>query len=160
MTQPDQASPDELMESFKGHSIKKIVIFTVIVHVVLILGTSASFFYERLLGADSQVLSQEERMDLAVREATTSIRAIAEKYDLKPQELSSQFADKKAKAPVEAASDTEAEGVSANPETGTAADPDTGDADADKPLSTIEKELQKKADGPDLPPVEDVDLFK
>lgn len=158
MTQPEKASPDELLESFKGHSIKKIVVFTVIVHAVLILGTSASYFYERLVGADSEGMSEEQRMEEAVREATASIRAIAEKYEVKPQELSNAFTDKKPKAPVEESDETpEADVPPTPPEGGT--DTSTGTEDPDKPLSTIEKELQKKEEGP-VVPLEEVDLFK
>lgn len=133
------------MESFKGASMKSIVIFTVVVHVVVLLATSGSYFFKS--GADTSKLSEEERMKLAVGEATTSLREIAEKHGLKAQDLSSRFTDGAPKAP------------KAEPEP-TAAPGDTATAEPGKPESAIEKEIKKVAPGPEVPSVEDVDLFK
>ena len=152
-TSIDDTTPDELMEHFQGRSLGSIIVFTVIVHAVVLLGTSVPFVWKTFFGADTAKMTEEERVELAVKEATASLREIAEEHGLKPQDLSNQFASGAPRAPK--ASPT------ANPETTPPADNGTGD-DPGEPKSAIEKELDKKADGPSVPPVEDdeEDLFK
>ncbi|QTN33092.1 hypothetical protein HZ994_12460 [Akkermansiaceae bacterium] len=144
-TKSEQTTPAELLETFKGRSLKSIVIFTVAVHLVVLVATSASYFFKSG-GEDTSKLGESERMDIAVREATASLREIAEKHGVKAQDLGSRFADGKPKpaaspAPVEAPADTEP--AAPEPE-----------------KSAIEKDIEKVEPGPALPSVEDEDLFK
>lgn len=143
----NEPTPDELMESFKGRSLKSIVVFTVIVHAVVLLGTSIPFLWKAVAGEDTSQLSEEERIEAAVREATASLREIAEDHGLKAQDLSSQFSGGP-KAPKPANLD---------PATPTGTTPDPKDPD-----NPIEEEINKVEVGPTVPPVEDEeeDLFK
>lgn len=142
----EETTPADLMEPFKGRSLKSIVIFTVAVHAVVLLATSGSYFFKSGAG-DNSKLSEEERMKQAVGEATSSLRAIAEKHGLKAQDLSSRFSDGKPAAPAaeEKPAEKPADPVPAEPE---------------KEKSAIEKEIEKAAPGPAVPSVEDEDLFK
>lgn len=146
-TQKEETTPDQLMDVFRGPSLKSIIIFTVVAHVIVLLGSSTPYLLKTMAGGDTSKQSEEERLQIAVREATSSLRQIAEAHGLKPQDLSSQFSDgkpKAAKAP-------------AVPEETSAADKP---AEPEKPKSTIEKEIEKVAPAPSLPSAEDEDLFK
>ena len=138
------------MKSFEGRSLKSIILFTVVIHAVLLIGTSVPYLWSAIAGEDTTEQSEEERLQIAAKEATTAIREIAERYDLKPQELSSRFTDGAPKAPAAVAVDTSAQST---PEV-------TATDETKAPESIIEKEIQKVEDGPELPPVDDDDLFK
>lgn len=149
--QKEEITPDQLMDTFHGSSLKKIILFTVVVHVVLIVATSGPYFWKMVAGDDSSKLGEKERMDLAAREATSSLREIASKHGLKAEDLSNQFAGAAPAAPKE---ETEKPAVE-KPANTTPAEPE-------KPKSEIEKEINTKEAGPDLPAVGDEkeDLFK
>ena len=148
--QKEEVTPDQLMSSFKGSSLKSIIIFTVIVHVVLLAGTSFPYLYKAVAGEDASEMSEADRTDAAMREATVALREIAEQYGLKPQDLSSQLAGNAPRAPKAPKEETSSE-----PKENTTAEPEA-------PKSAIEQEINQKATGPALPkPVEDEeDLFK
>lgn len=140
------------MEAFRGRSLGSIILFTVVVHLVLLVGTSVPFLYKSVMGADTSGMSEEERIESAVKEATASLREIAEEHGLKPQDLSSQFAGGKPrtpKAPRPETTNPSGSGVVAEPE---------------EPKTVIEQELNKVEAGPSVPTVEDEDeeedLFK
>ena len=136
------------MKTFEGRSLKSIILFTVVVHAVLLTGTSVPYLWSTVAGEDTTGQSEEERLQAATKEATTAMREIAERYQLKPQDLSSRFTDGAPKAPAAAAnsSDAASEGTSTD--------------EAEEPESVIEQEIKKVEEGPELPPVEDDDLFK
>ena len=146
----DEISPDELMESFKGRGLKTIILFTVVIHAVLLLGTSIPFLKKAVTGKDTSELSEQERMELAMKEATESLRDIAEEHGLNVQDISNNFSDKKSSdgAPspdVRAPKPPDAKPVDKSPD----------------PKSDIEKDLKIKKDGPETPKVdEEEDLFK
>ena len=150
----DEVSPDSLMSDFRGSSFVAIVAFTVVVHVVLIGFTSYGYLKNQVFGEDTSAMSEEERMEVAVREATSSLRDIAERHGISPQELSDRFASGSP-----AKSTPEKQSASGNEETPT----DGDNATPEEPQSPIERELQEKKDGPelpDLPPIEEEeDLF-
>ncbi len=148
-------SPDDLMNHFRGRSLTSIVFFTILVHVVVIGGTSIPFLLRTFTGQKTAKLSEEERVQLAVKEATTSIQKIAETHGIRPQQISDSIAGKSPET--EAAPETPE--TQPEPET-TAPDPQP---EPEKPKSEIEKDLEKKAEGPTVPPIpkdEPVDLFK
>jgi len=156
-TYPDDVSPDSMMSDFRGRPIVAILAFTLVVHVVLVGVFSTGYLKNQLLGKDTSAMSEEERLDIAVREATTSLREIAERHGLSPQELSERFANGNSQ-PTKAATPQQANpGAQDTP-------PASDDPTPQEPKSAIEKELQKKADGPDLPDLtpieEEEDLFK
>ena len=160
-TSKDETTPDELMEHFHGSSLKAIILFTVVVHAVLLVGTSLPSILKSVTGGDTSEMSEDERIELAMREANASLREIAEDHGLKPQDLSSQLGTGKKRAP-RTPRTSPAEPASTEPGAPTPPDspPATTDPDAEK--SSIEKELEKKADGPEVPEIEDEeeDLFK
>ena len=80
------------MEHFQGRSLKSIIVFTVVVHAVVLLGTSVPFLWRTFVGADTSKLSEEERVEARGAGGHRSLREIAEEHGLKPQDLSSQFA--------------------------------------------------------------------
>lgn len=147
MTAKNETTPDELMESFKGRSLKSNVVFSVVVHAILLVGTSLPFLWKTVAGEDTSKMSEEERIKAAVREATASLRKIAEEHRVKPQDLSSQFAGgpRAPKPPAPGAA----------PPTGATPEPK-------EPENAIEGEINKVEVGPTVPPVEDEeeDLFK
>lgn len=152
-TQKEEITPDQLLETFRGSSMKNIILFTVLVHVVVLIGTSVPYIWKSVAGGDSSKLSEKERMEIAAREATSSLREIASKHGVKPEDLSSNFAGKTSVTP---ATETPKPESPANVESEKA--PEAAEA----PQSAIEKELDVKEAGPKLPAIEQEkeDLFK
>lgn len=147
-TSPQETTPDQLLESFRGRSFKSIILFTIIVHLVIVGGSSIPYFIKIATGKSDSNLSEEQRSDAATREATTAIRDIASKYGIKPQDLSSRLAGGKPKAsPAEAPETPATTEKPATPETTTPTE------DPEKPKSTIEQELEVKETGPKVPPI-------
>jgi transposase-like protein len=113
-----------------------------------------------LSGTDTSKLSEKERMDIAVLEATESMRNIAQKHGLSPQDISSHFGGggtRPATNPTDA-SKSAAPTKPAAPEGATSTAPKS---EPEKPKSAIEKELEVKTKGPTLPGTDDKDgLFK
>ncbi len=56
-TQKEEVTPDQLMKHFQGSSLKSIIIFTLIVHVVLLAGSSFPYIYKTFVGDDASELS-------------------------------------------------------------------------------------------------------
>lgn len=161
-------SPADLLSSFNGRSLKSIILFTLVVHAALLLGTGGPYLWRMLFGADSSKLSESERVDLAFKEATVAMRRIAEEHGIKPQDLGSRFSTP-ASAPVAAPTAT----PSAAPTAATPADtkvdaapataagtPKAAPPEPEAPKSAIEQELKKAVPGPAVPSIEDEDLFK
>jgi hypothetical protein len=150
----DEVTPDSMMNDFRGRPVVGILSFTVIVHVVLISVFSFGYMKNELFGEDTSSMSEDERLKVAVQEATTSLREIAERHGLSPQDLTTQFAGRDARPvtspPAIEPSESETPGGAASP---------------DAPQSAIEKELNTKGSGPILPdlppdlPTEEDDLF-
>jgi hypothetical protein len=148
----DDTSPDSLMGDFRGRPIVKILFFTLLVHVVLVGVFSIGYLKNQLVGEDTSAMSKDKRLELAVRDATKALRGIAERYEMSPQELSSQFAAGKPRSA----------SASPNPKPADPGDKKTP-PDGKKPDSTMGKILKKTETGPDVPdlaPKEDDDLFK
>lgn len=153
-TPTQETTPDQLLEAFRGRSFKSIILFTLVVHLVVIGGTSVPFFIRSVTGKSDSMLTEQERTEIAAREATSALRDIATKHGLKPQDLSTRIAGGAAsKAP-------QAETPARTEETATPAP-----EEAEKPKSAVEEQLEVKEAGPQVPPVpveeaEDDDLFK
>lgn len=149
-----ETTPDELLDTFRGRSLKSIILFTLAVHAVILLGTSVPFLWKTIAGPSSE-LTEEQRVQAAVKEATDSLRQIAERHGIPPQDLSSQFAGGSRAAAAPETTSPEA----TVPETAT---PDGNVTPDDEPKSAIEEEIEQVAPGPEVPPIteEEVDLFK
>ena len=50
MKDVDETTPDELMEDFRGRSLKTIIVFTIAIHAVVLLGTSVPFLVKSVMG--------------------------------------------------------------------------------------------------------------
>lgn len=147
----NETTPDQLLTSFAGRSLRSIIIFTVIAHVLFLLLTSGPYIWRAVAGGDSSGLSESERTELAVKEASAALRQIAEEHGVKPQDLSSRFT---ANAPAPAANPGVAP-VAPEP----AAPAETPPPGTEEPESAIEKEIKKAEPGPTVPDT-DEDLFK
>jgi hypothetical protein len=145
----NETAPGDLLANFNGRSFKSIILFTLVVHAVLLLATSGTYIWKAVAGGDSSKLSESERTELAVKEAQSAMRRIAEEHGLKPQDLGSHFA-----APAAAPKAEPKTAPKAEPTT----DPKTPPAAPEEPKSTIEKDLKKAEPGPAVPA--DDDLFK
>ena len=148
----EETTPDELMESFQGRSLSSIVVFTIVIHAALILGTSIPFLTKSVFGEDTSEMTEEDKVKAAVKEASESIKEIAKAHGMTPQDLSAKFSGpSRPSAPKPVDKPTPATPASSNP-----------DADPEDPKSSIEKELDVKADGPEKPKIgeEEEDLFK
>lgn len=155
MSNPNQeTTPDQLLEAFRGRSLKSIILFTLLVHVVVIAGTSVPYFIRTVTGKSASKLSEEQRTELAAREATSALRDIATKHGLKPQDLSSRIGGGAAPEPAREATPA----PQTEPEAPAQEEPE-------KPKSAIEEQLEVKEAGPQVPPLpgeeaDDEDLFK
>ncbi len=167
----NDVTPDTLMQRFKGQGLKSIIVFTLVVHAVVLIASSVPYLVTKFFGADTGNMTREEKVKSAVQEASESIRKIAAGYGLNPQDISDQFAGGGSRAAA-AAAGTEAETPEAEtPEAGTptAVTPAAGTLNAvtpaagtpaapARPQSAIEKELDVKAAGPAVPKIDD-DIF-
>ena len=177
MEHKKETSPDELLDTFKGRSLTSIVVFTVVVHALVLIGSSVPFLLENVLGEDNSQLTEEQRVQLAAKKATSALREIAEEYDIKPQDLSSQMAGG-TRRPAQTEStpapettdpqttDPETTGPettgpeTTGPET---TGPEPAPEESERPKSAIEEEMEKVEEGPALPPIpkdEEDDLFR
>jgi len=142
------ATPESLMENFKGPKFVSLVILTVVVHVVIIFGSSVPYVIGKF--ADSSKMTKDEKIKLAVEEATIELREIAEKYQLNPQEISDQFSGGGSRT--KAADDAAA---SADQGEDATAKPDETPEEPEGPKSAIEKAIETKVEGPKMPTFED-----
>lgn len=161
-TPREETTPDQLLDIFRGSSLKSIIGVTVIAHAVVLLATSVPFLTKTFAGADTSKLSEKERLDIATQETTSAMREIAAKHGLTPQELGDRFAPRPTAADPKDAAKPETE--TKTPES-TAPDGTTPDGKAPenvkKPETAIEKEINVKKDGPTVPTLdpEKDDLF-
>lgn len=156
-TPREETTPDQLLDTFRGSSLKAIIVFTIIVHIVVVLGSSVPYLMKTFAGGDTSKLSEQERLDLAFNEATSAMREIATKHGISPEDLGNRFAPR---TTVPDAKETTAKPEETTPEATT---PETASPDeAPKPESAIEKQINIKQDGPAVPTLdtEKEDLFK
>ena len=147
--------PGDLLASFNGQSLKTIILFTLVVHALLLIATSGPYLWRMATGADTSKMTEAERMELAVKETTSAMRRIAEEHGLKPQDLGSRFAAPQTAAPAAGAKEEPKPESAPEPKAEPAA---TEPAAPEKPESEIEKELKTAVPGPAVPV--DEDLFK
>ena len=140
----DEVSPDSLMTDFKGKSILVIALFTIIVHVVLLGGTSINFLKEKLF-SDTRKLSEEERKREALADATLAIRDIAAKYALTSGDITSQFSAAGSRADKVADKSEEKKQLEKKPEE----KPEKKPEEKPKEKSELEKKFEKKEPGPE-----------
>lgn len=167
MSTQTETTPDQLLESFRGRSFKSIILFTLIAHLVVIVGSSIPYFVRSVSGKTNSTLSEQERLDLAAREANSTLRDIAAKHGLKPQDLSARLSGDTPGAAAAAAKEptTAAPAPATDKPTTPTPEPATPPTEAEKPKSAIEEKIEVKKEGPTVPPVpteeaNDEDLFR
>lgn len=162
MSSSNTTPTDHLMDHFQGRGLKSIVIFTLIVHLVVILVTSIPFLIKEFSGPDEK-LSAEQRTKLAVKEANKTLRDIAKSYQIPPQQLVNAMRGgrsakpKQDSEPADTGNETPPADGKTPPADGSIEEP----ADGIRGDSDIENKLREKLPAPELPPVDDTDdLFK
>jgi hypothetical protein len=139
------------MSDFRGHSLAKIIIFTVIAHVFILAILSPGYIKTQVFGESDEPaeevaeLSDEDKLKEAQKDGKAALREVADKYGLTIKELKAQLD----------AEQPDPAGVGVDP-----ADPAA--ADNTEPGSQIERDLEVEVDGPDVPDLsidEEEDLF-
>ena len=69
----EETTPDELMESFQGRSLKSIVVFTIVIHAALIFGTSVPFLSKTVFGEDTTEMTESEVARSAIESAAENL---------------------------------------------------------------------------------------
>jgi len=162
-TRASSASADDLLRDFRGRGLMGPLLVTVLVHAVLILATSVPYL-RTAFGGGKADLTEEQRLDAAVKQATASLQEIAKEHGVRPQDLGSRFSSGGKPAAAAKA------GGAAKPvatETPAATAPDAA-GQPSAPAGQAPAAQQPAADaqpapppGPALPEVkDDVDLFK
>ncbi|MBI1337217.1 MAG: hypothetical protein GC164_09680 [Phycisphaera sp.] len=159
----DQVSPDSLLNDFHGKPLFRVILFTVVVHVLFIGVFSVGYIKEQVFGSSTASMNREQKLDSAVKEGTAALREIAQRYDLNPEDLSGQFGGR-----TQSISTPDTSNTPSNPQDA-ATPPDTGSTQqaapeqptTEQPTSEIEKTLQHKEPGPEVPklPSDEDDLF-
>jgi len=132
------------MENFKGKGLKPILVFTLVVHVVVILGSSIPYFFKMAFARDNSKRSETERIESAVEDATSALRKIAKKHGLNPQDISDQFGGRRPKA-----------GKAPAETSGTDEPSEAPDGTPDREKSAYETNLEAKVQGPAVPTFDD-----
>ena len=152
----NQNLPDDLMNHFQGHSLKKIVIFTILVHFVVILVTSIPFLLGKFKDPN-EGLSEEQRTQNAIKEANETIAKIAKDHGLQTAQLRSKMSGGRRPSP-KPADKPKPDQPAPNEGEGDGTTPPEGEIRGD---SDIEQKLQQKLPPPTLPDVNNTDdLFK
>lgn len=152
----NDVTPELLMQQFQGKGLKSIIVFTLVVHAVVLTASSVPYLANKLFGADKASMTKEEQVKAALEEASESIREIAAGYGLSPQDISDKFSGGASRAAAAAAGTEPGTTDAVVPEAGV---PDVAaPAMPERPISAIEKELDVKADGPAVPKIDD-DIF-
>ena len=151
----ETVSPDSLMKSFRGRNIVGVLLLAITVHVVIIVGTSASYLRNVVFGTDTSEMGKEARVQIALGEATTALDEIAKRHNLRMDDITAKFTvagsrsskvNEPATPPAQEAGDapgvTEAKPVSSEVATEKA---------PEREVSEFEKELKKPVKGPDAP---------
>lgn len=134
------------MDNFKGPGLVRMIMLTVIVHVLVMTLTSIPFLKKSIMGTDTSKMTREEKIAQAVTDATSALRKIAAEHGVNPQDISDQFTSAGSRTEKQAVLET---AVKKEP----AGDTAKKEPAPDKPQSAVEKELEKAAEGPKMPAV-------
>ncbi|MFK7790695.1 MAG: hypothetical protein AB8C95_14535 [Phycisphaeraceae bacterium] len=143
----DKVSPDELMSDFRGHSLVKIVVFTVIVHIFVLAIFSPGTIKTQVFGESNEPaeevaeMSDEEKMDKAQKDGKAALREVADRYGMTIKQLREQLDAEPSVQPVNSSDTT---------------------TPATEPSSQIERDLEVEVEGPAVPDLsvdEEEDLF-
>jgi len=166
------ATPESLLDTFQGPGLVKIVMLAVIIHVVVIAGTSMPYLKRSFMGEKTGELTKEKRIEKAMAEASEALKKIAAANGLNPQDISDNLASAGMRAPKAEAAAPDARKGGKGAAAATAADVKSNAAPAtaavnvqagtavatpEKTESKIEKDIKKTAVGPKMPGAGDKD---
>lgn len=93
--QPDSIShpisPDALMSDFKGKPFFTIVLFTLVAHVLFVGVFSIGYLKEAIVGVDTSGLSDEQKLEQALKKSDAELRTIADRYGVSVTDLKSKI---------------------------------------------------------------------
>ena len=161
------AEPEDLMRDFRGGGILRFTLIAIVIHAVVILATSVPWLQKNLMGENTASMTEEQKLETAVKEATASLQAIAKEHGVRPQDLGSRFGatGKPSTAGGEPKESTPPQPPAAGsppvtPPPGGSAPPSAGAPPAG-PSGDTPPAAPPVPPGPTLPAVDDnVDLFK
>jgi len=84
-------SPDHLMNDFKGRGVSGIFLFTVIIHALLLVGSSLPYIQSTYFDSNPAEIEESKRKEMAFDDATTIVDEIAEKYDMQASDITDRF---------------------------------------------------------------------
>jgi len=87
----DIISPDNLMGDFKGKGISGIFLFTVLIHVILLIVSSLPYIQSEYFDTDPTEIEETKKKEMAFDDVTTIIEEIAEKYNMQPSDITDKF---------------------------------------------------------------------
>ena len=145
--------PDSLLGDFKGRKLIGVIVLAIILHAILIGGTSYTYLIEEFTGKDTSEMSKDDKVKVALDEARSALGKIAERHNLTLDDLTDRMGsggsrgdklleatDKSDKSGSDKAGSDKA--GSGDTKTAPESDPDDG-------KSTFEKDLIKPVKGPD-----------
>lgn len=160
-TRRSSAEPEDLMRDFRGGGLMRFAILALVVHAIVILATSIPWLRETFMGSATAGMTEEEKLEAAVNEATAKISAIAKEHGVSPLELGARFGGNGKKSTPESktpADKPKAPAPGTTPPAPAATDPPAGQT---PPAATPPTPAPPVPPGPSLPAVDDnVDLFK
>jgi hypothetical protein len=139
----------------------RFAILALVVHAVVIVATSIPWLRETFMGSATAGMTEEQKLDAAVREATSTISAIAKEHGVSPQELGARFGGNGKAPPPSSKQPTEAAPAAQPATTPAPAAPEPPAGPAAAPEAPAGTPAPAVPPGPSLPAVDDnVDLFK
>ena len=88
----DEMRTDVMMRDFKGKKVLFLVLAALIFHAVIIVGSSFGYLASEVFGEDTSEMTKEDRVDVALGEATSALSEIAERHTLTMNDILEKFA--------------------------------------------------------------------
>jgi multidrug efflux pump subunit AcrA (membrane-fusion protein)/DNA-directed RNA polymerase subunit RPC12/RpoP len=152
----DEIQTDVMMRDFKGKKVVMLVLAAIAVHAVLIIGSSFGYLYNEVFGEDTSELSKEDRVNIAVGEATSALSDIAERHTLSMNDILEKFAAIDSKEPSAGAVERAQESLSTSVES-TATDTSSEIKPVEIETTEFERNLLQAKPGPEIPISDGVD---
>jgi len=161
-----EISPDVLMSDFREQKVLFLVVTTILVHVVLVFGSSYGFVWKKLFGPNTAEMSKEDRVKEAMGEATSSLGEVAKRHNLKIDDLTDRFAGSGSRASrIQAGGETGKTQDTTPPQAKDGKEPEKKEQRKEEPekkepernLSELEKNFPKAKPGPAAPTADSKD---
>ncbi len=72
----NEITPGELLDSFKGRTLKSIIVFTIVVHALILIGTSIPAIVGHFTSEDLSGMDEGERLAAATAKAKVALESI------------------------------------------------------------------------------------